>query len=355
MTKKTKVASVGFVSVAIALAVVLIFFGLQVLKSPVSSDTTEVVFEVNPGESLAQISNELQTKKLIRSSKIFQLYAKIKGTAAKFKVGEYALNRAMTPDEIINVIVSGKSLTRSITVAEGLNLFDIAQIFEKNKIGTVEEFSKLVHDKTFIRSLLNENIPSLEGYLFPETYKVTKFDGAKSVITQMVNRFLAVWKEIEPEAKQVGWSRHQIITFASIIEKETGAGSERPLVSSVFHNRILKKMKLQTDPTVLYGMALAQGKMPLNITRADLQTPTPYNTYTIPGLPPTPIANPGRESILAAIRPAKSEYLFFVSQNNGTHVFSESIQQHNKAVKEFQLNAKARENKSWRDLKKAKK
>lgn len=335
----------------IALVAVSLFLGYQILKTPVSTDKTEIVFEVSPGSTLNQISGELQAKGLIRNSKTFQTYAKVKGLASKFKVGEYSLNQAMTPDEIMATLVSGKSITRNVTFAEGLNLYDIAQIFEKNNIGTKEEFFKLVHDREFIKSLLNENITSLEGYLFPETYKVTKFEGTRSVLAQMVNRFVSVWKEIESETQTIGWPRNQIVIFASIIEKETGASFERPMISSVFHNRLLKKMRLQTDPTVLYGIAVKQGKMPTNITKSDLLTPTPYNTYIIAGLPPTPIANPGREALLAAVRPEKSNYLFFVSRNNGTHVFSENIQQHNKAVREFQMNSKARAGKSWRDLK----
>lgn len=355
MTKKTKVASFGIVSMTVAIAIVALFFGYQLLKSPVSSDKTEIIFEVSPGTSLAQISGELRVKGLIRNSRIFQIYATLRGLASKFKVGEYSLNQAMTPDEIMMVVVSGKSIARTVTIAEGLNLYDIAQIFEKNRISTVDEFFKIVYDRQFIKSLLNENVISLEGYLFPETYKITKFEGAKAIITQMVNRFLTVWKEVDPEARGIGWSRAQVVTFASIIEKETGASFERPLVSSVFHNRLVKKMRLQTDPTVLYGMAVKQGKMPTNITRNDLLTPTVYNTYTIMGLPPTPIANPGKEALLAALKPAKTNYLFFVSQNNGTHIFSENIRQHNKAVKEYQMNAKLRVNKSWRDLKQPKK
>lgn len=355
LTKKTKVASFGVLSLIVAASVVALFFGYQLLKAPVSSDKTEIVFDVSPGETLTVISNELQTKGLIRNSKSFQLYAKALGLASKFKIGEYSLNRAMTPIEIMSVIVSGKSMARNITIAEGLNLFDIAKIFEEKNICTQEEFFKLVYDKEFIKSLLNENLPSLEGYLFPETYKITKFEGAKSILTQMVNRFTSVWQEVEPKAKNLGWTRNQVVTFASIVEKETGAGFERPLVSSVFHNRLVKKMRLQTDPTVLYGMALKQKKMPNNITKSDLLTATAHNTYTNYGLPPTPISNPGKEAMLATLQPAETKYLFFVSQNNGTHVFSENMQQHNKAVQQFQMSSAARENKSWRDLKKAEK
>lgn len=356
MTKKSEIASLGFISLVVAITAAVLFFGNQLLKSPVSSDKTEIVFDVSPGSTLTQISDNLQNAGLIRNSKSFQLYAKAKGLASKFKVGEYSLNQAMAPDEIMDAIVSGKSITHNLTIAEGLNVYDIAQIFEKNKIATQDEVLKLVRDKIFIKSVLNEDLTSLEGYLFPETYKITKFEGAKSVLIQMVNRFLIVWKEIEPQVApilQQGWSRNQIVTLASIVEKETGASFERPLVASVFHNRIAKKMRLETDPTVLYGLALQQGKMPTNITKNDLRTPSSHNTYTIGGLPPTPIANPGKEALLATLKPTRSNYLFFVSQNNGTHVFSENIDQHNAAVRDYQLNPKARENKSWKDLKQA--
>lgn len=362
MTKKLGIASISLISFIIAITSAVLFFGHQLLKSPVSSDKTEVVFDVSPGSTLVQISNNLQDAGLIRHSKSFQLYAKAKGLASKFKVGEYSLNQAMTPDDIMGVIVSGKSIAHNLTIAEGLNIFDIAQIFEKNNVGPKEEFLKLIHDKIFIKSLFsdpastNENLTSLEGYLFPETYKITKFEGTKSVVTQMVNRFLVVWKEIEPQVTpliQQGWTRNQIVTLASIVEKETGASFERPIVSSVFHNRITQKMRLQTDPTVLYGLALQQGRMPTNITKNDLLTPSSHNTYTIGGLPPTPIANPGKEALLATVKPARTNYLYFVSQNNGTHAFSETFEQHNNAVKDFQLNPKARENKSWKDLKQA--
>lgn len=350
MNKKFKVFSFGVGSLLGATIAVLIFFSYQILWSPISSDTTEIVFEVSPGSNLINISNKLFSYGLIRHSRIFQTYAKFKGQANKFKVGEYSLNRTMTPDQIMAVLVSGKSRTKNFTIAEGLNLYDIADLIEKHQIGTKAEFFKLVRDPIFIKSLLNENLPSLEGYLFPETYLYSKFDDLKSVIAQMVKRFLQVWSNIEPMATHLGWTRNQIVTFASIVEKETGAVHERPLVASVFHNRLQKKMRLQTDPTVLYGMALKLGKMPNNITKKDLLTPTTHNTYTNFGLPPTPIASPGKDALMATIQPAKTEYLFFVSQNNGTHVFSENIQQHNKAVQDFQLNRKARENKSWRDL-----
>lgn len=353
MTKKLKVASIGIISVVAAITITLSYFGYLLFKKPVSEDKTQILFDVSPGATLNQIANSLQEQRLIRNAKSFSVYVKAKGQASKLKVGEYALNAAMTPDDIISLLVSGKTVTRNLTITEGLNIYDIADLFEKNSISSKDEFIKLVSDKELIKQLLNEDVNTLEGFLFPETYKVGKYDGTRAIITQMVNRFNTVWKEIEPEAQKSKWTRKQIVTFASIVEKETGASAERPLVSSVFHNRLNKKMRLQTDPTVLYGMSVKLGHMPKNITKSDLLTPTPYNTYTMFGLPPGPIANPGKEALLAALNPAKTDYLFFVSKNDGTHVFSENLQQHNRAVQQFQMDAKARANKSWRDLNKS--
>lgn len=317
-----------------------------------SKDSTEVLFDVSPGASMTQIVNDLQDKGFIRNSNLFMMYARLRKMSSKLKVGEYALNKTMNADQILSVLASGKSVTRNFTVAEGLTQFDIAEIFEKSGYGTKAEFFKLVRDKEFIKSLLNEDLESLEGYLFPETYKITKFETMRSIVTQMVKRFLLVWSKYEVAAKEKKWTRNQAVTFASIVEKETGASSDRPLVSSVFHNRLAQKIKLQTDPTVLYGIAMLKGQMPNNITKLDLVTPTRYNSYTNYGLPPTPISNPGEDAIKAALMPASTKYLFFVSRNDGTTLFSETYAAHSSAVKTFQMNSKAREGKSWRDLKK---
>lgn len=352
MTKKVKLFLIGISCSLIAIIVAVSFFANQFLGSGVSNDTAEILFDVPPGSGMTQIAFDLEQKGLIRNGNLFMFYARFKKMTSRLKIGEYSLNRSLTPDQILNILASGKSVTRNLTIAEGLNIFDIAGIFEQTNLGSKQEFIALVRDKEFIKSLLGEEVESLEGYLFPETYKITKFEGMKSVATQMVRQFLTVWSRYEALAQQKKWTRNQLITFASIVEKETGAGFERPLVSSVFHNRLVKKMKLQTDPTVLYGVALEKGEMPTNISKLDLLTPTRHNSYTNYGLPPTPICNPGEEAIRAAFQPAKTNYLFFVSKNDGTHVFSETYANHNNAVKGFQVNAKAREGKSWRDLKK---
>jgi UPF0755 protein len=351
--KKSWMVLVGAVlALVIAVGAAAGFFFFSFKKGAPSKIAQDVIYEVQPGRSFNSIAAELEGKGLVTNGNFFSIYARIVGERSKLKVGEYLLKTDMTPDQVLEVITSGKSIARSFTVSEGLSIYEISELYQKEGFGTAEDFMKWVKDPTLIKSLLGEQRESLEGYLFPETYMLTKFTDTKALISNMVRRFLYVYNEVIPLAQITGMSRHEIVTLASIVEKETGAPEERPVISSVFHNRMKKGMRLQTDPTVIYGKALTLGKIVINITKADLLTPTRYNTYTISGLPPGPIANPGREALLAAVTPDQTEYLFFVSRNDGTHVFSKDYKGHSDAVKSFQLDRKAREGKSWRDLKK---
>ncbi len=350
MTKKIKMMIGTFSLFITAVSATILFFGYQFLGSGTSNDSAEILFDVMPGQSMSSVAINLESQHLIKNAWLFTKYSRFSGANSKLKKGEYALNKTMTPNQVLSVITSGKSVMRSLTIPEGKNIFDIADILEKSGFGTKADFFKLIKDPDFIQNQLGEKLESLEGYLFPDTYKVTKFDTQKEIVQQMLNHFINVYKDLEPEIKKLNWTRNKLITFASIVEKETGRPSDRVIVSSVFHNRLKINMKLQTDPTVLYGKAVSLGEMPNNITRADLQTPTRHNTYTNYGLPPTPISNPGRDAILAVINPANTKYVYFVSRNDGTTVFSENLSQHNAAVQKFQMNAKNREGKSWKDL-----
>ena len=330
------------------------FLWTQFAHEKNSEDSSEVIFEVKTGMSFPHIVKQLHALGVVNNASMFSLYAKVKGEAGKMKVGEYGLRKDLTPGEVLAIINSGKSIGRDFTVPEGLSIYEIAEMYEEEGFGTQSEFLKTVKDKEFIKSLTGQELDSLEGYLFPETYSVTKFTETKALVTMMYQRFSKIWSEIEPLAKGAILNKHQIVTLASIVEKETGAPEERPVISSVFHNRLKLGMRLQTDPTVIYGKADLTGKIVINITRADLTTPTKYNTYTIPALPPGPIAAPSKEALLAAIQPAGTDFLYFVSKNEGTHTFSKDYAGHLKAVKKFQLDPSAREGKSWRDLKKNK-
>ncbi len=195
----------------------------------------------------------------------------------------------------------------------------------------MSQYLKLAFDQKFVRKLTGQPLSSLEGYLFPESYQFTRYTKADKILETMVGQFKKNFAEILPPYP-FNWTSHQVVTLASIIEKETGAEFERPVIASVFHNRVKKRMRLQTDPTVIYANALRDKKIKIDIKRADLQRDHPYNTYTRSGLPPGPIANPGLEALKAAVNPEESEYLFFVSQNDGTHIFSKTYQEHKTAV-----------------------
>ena len=323
----------------------------QFVNTGASQKKKSVVYEVVNGSTFKKVANDLQQQGVITNALFFEVYARLIHQDNKVKVGEYGLDTQMKPLQVLKVITSGKSIGRTITLKEGLNIFEIGDIFERAGVGTKQEFLRWARDKQFISNLLKENVETAEGYLFPETYTVTKYMSVKDVIIAMVKRFESVYAEVEPNIEIKGLNRHQIITLASIIEKETGAPEERRIISSVFHNRLNKKMRLQTDPTVIYGVVEQTGQSKINITKKDLLTPTRYNTYSIFGLPPGPIANPGREALLAAVSPEDTPYLFFVSQNNGTHIFTETYEEHSKAVRTYQMNPKMRQGKSWRDLK----
>lgn len=306
--------------------------------------------EIQPGQNTQVLARELQNQGLISDAHAFHRLGRTLRYWNKLKVGEYEITSDMTPLRIFEVLDSGISLAVVVTVQEGKNMFQIAELLESKGFGSQKTFVSLFKDPSLIESLrLSDPPPSrLEGYLYPETYHFPRRADPKSIIQTLVNRHK---KAIQPEhlqkAQRLGFSYHQWVTLASIIEKETGAPEERPRISSVFHNRLKKKMRLQSDPTTIYGI---WEQFNGNLRRKDLQGKTPYNTYAISGLPAGPICNPGEKALQAALLPEKSDYLYFVSKNDGTHHFSSTFQEHDAAVKKFQLDRSAREGKSWRDL-----
>jgi UPF0755 protein len=338
------------VSFVMLLVVILMGRAVIVVFVPGGSADRPVVVDVPPGTPFVRVARELQDKGLIASALEFRIYAKLAGTQDSVKVGEYALDGDMNFIEIMERLSSGRGILHPVTIPEGFNIYEIAQRIDESGLLGRDEFLRTVKDPALVKELLGESRPSLEGYLFPETYQITKYSTSGELVRSMVRRFFEVYNTaVEPNAR-IKMPRHDIVILASIIEKETGAPEERGLISSVFHNRLQKNMLLQTDPTVLYGILEQTKVMKNNITKEDLQTPSRYNTYTQRGLPFGPIANPGAAALLAAVQPETSDYLFFVSRNDGTHVFSRTYADHNKGVREFQLDRKAREGKSWRDL-----
>ncbi len=316
-------------------------------RSGIAEDV--VLIDVAPGRSFTHISEDLAQQELVASAWGFRLYARFKGVDRQLKVAEYELHRGMSPLEILNTLTSGKGKSYSITIPEGTNLFEVAAALAAKGFGAKSQFLELFQSKALARELLKADVEDFEGYLYPETYFFSKYTTPKEILRALVARFEIVFRSL-PKNSRSGLTPHQIVTLASVVEKETGASQERPLIASVFFNRLRLGMKLQSDPTIIYGIWRETGQEIKNIRRRDILSPTAYNTYTVSALPKGPIANPGREALQAVIQPAESDYIYFVSRNDGTHVFSKTLQEHNQAVKAFQLDSKARMGKSWRQL-----
>jgi len=294
------------------------------------------IVSVAPGESFGMLSARLEKAGVIVSDIRFKILARLSGDDKRLRAGEYALSAAMTPMEIIDILASGKVLLHRLTIPEGYTIDQVAAEVEKAGLASAEEFSRLARDPSMVTELQLDG-PSLEGYLFPDTYHFPREVSARGIITTMASAYQSlVTDEWRNRARELDLSMHDIVTLASIIEKETGDPSERPIIASVFHNRLKKRMRLESDPTVIYGIESFDG----NITRRHLSSATPYNTYVIRGLPPGPIANPGRAALEAALYPAKTDYLFFVSKKDGTHYFSKNIAEHTEAVRKYQLRRK---------------
>ncbi len=297
-------------------------------------DTSTTIFEVPPQSTFKGIARDLESQGLIRSRWSIIAFAKIRGQDTSIMAGEYEFSPSMRPDEILEKMASGKMFLRKITLKEGESMREIGPDLEKQGILQQLDFEKALSDGGLLQEL-GITATSLEGYLFPNTYQFPRNTPAKKIIEtmheQLQKRWLPEWDE---RLTQLSMTKHQLLTLASIIEKESGSTDEQPLISSVFHNRLSKGMKLQADPTVIYGIPNFNG----NITKEDLQTPTPYNTYVITGLPPGPIANPGLSAIKAALYPATSNFLYFVANGQGGHVFSETLEQHNESVNMYQKN-----------------
>jgi UPF0755 protein len=300
---------------------------------PSGNDISEKVITVLPGQNFKMIASQLVGAGIIRESLRFKVFARFKGYDKRIKAGEYKLSAALSPKQVLEIMVSGKVALYKITIPEGYSLVQIAGIFSKMGLAEAPVFIKSATDPAIV-SALGVDADSLEGYLFPDTYLFPKGLPLDEILGTMVNRFLEIFSaDWQERARQMDMSVHQVVTLASIIEKETGAAFERPLISSVFHNRLAKNMRLSSDPTVIYGIKNFDG----NLTRKHLTTATPYNTYLNKGLPPGPIANPGLASLEAALYPAETDYLYFVSKKDSTHQFSTTFKEHNRAVRKYQL------------------
>ncbi len=301
-------------------------------ETPMGDSDRPMAVSIPSGQVFGETVRQLQLAGIIRSPRRFEILARLKGLDTKIQAGEYWLSPDATPEKLLQQLATGKVRLHALTLPEGSTIRQYAAIIDEKGLSSAEGFLSAAADAALAREY---GIPgdTLEGYLFPDTYHFPRGLPPKHLVDHMIARFWSLFKpEWEARARDLNMTLHEIVTLASIIEKETGAAAERKLISSVFHNRLNRNMRLQSDPTVIYGLKNFNG----NITKKDLETPTPYNTYTIGGLPPGPIANPGAGALEAALYPAKTNHLYFVSRNDGTHHFSGSLKEHNRAVRQYQ-------------------
>jgi peptidoglycan lytic transglycosylase G len=297
---------------------------------------TEQFVEIPPGARSLTIGERLVAGGVIRDAQTYRLALWLSGQGRHLKAGEYRFDRAMTPFEVIDKIARGDAYVVTLTFPEGLTIGEMSKIFETHGLGAASAFLDAAKDTSPIREL-DPAASSLEGYLFPETYAVGRKTDAPTLVRLMVGRFEHVFTQ---HLRDLAAARHlsirQAVTLASIVEKETANAEERPLVAAVYITRLGIGMPLQCDPTVIYALQQA-GHYTGNLRRDDLAFDSPYNTYRYRGLPPGPIASPGRASLEAAVHPADADYLYFVSRNDGTHIFAKTLEEHNRNVQKYQV------------------
>jgi UPF0755 protein len=305
--------------------------------TPLQGEGEQIPLEIPKGAGPRQVAHLLAENRVIDQAGTFYRYLRyIRRAAGKIKAGELAFRDNMTPEEVVDVLVEGTPLTRKITIPEGLRLDEIALLFSRAGLADAKEFEARARDPRLAQAL---GLPhtSLEGFLFPETYRFRKHTPVDSLLETLVNKYKESFSQaFRKRAREQGMTELEVITLASIVEKETGTAEERAIISGVFHNRLQKGWKLQTDPTVIYAEILTQGSFDGTIHRSDLERNHPYNTYLKTGLPPGPICSAGRAAIHAALYPKKTKYMYFVSKNDGTHKFCADLDCHNRWVSKYQ-------------------
>ena len=335
MDRKRRGALLSWGIVALLAVLLLAVHGYGTWGTSILAEQGQTI-EVRPGEAFSAMAHRLAREGVLRNPRFLRVLAGLRGDTGRIKAGQYVVQGRISPNQLLDFLVAGKGELSVLTIPEGYSLRDIANTLAAQRLGSAEEFLRLTHDPAFIAKLDLPFTPaptSLEGLLFPDTYFLYRGVNETTLVTVMVRQFRRrALPILQAGAAAVHLSPYDALILASIVEKETGVAAERPVVSAVFLNRLHDGMRLASDPTVIYGVPDFDG----NLTRAHLRTPTPYNTYTNYGLPPTPIANPGLPSIRAAVAPADVRYLYFVAKGNGTHQFSQDYTAHERAVDRFQ-------------------
>jgi UPF0755 protein len=321
------------------LAAVLALLAYQILTPPSHVGWTPRVVVIPKGSNSAAAVRLLAGSGVMRHPAAFRLLVLATRTGRKLHFGEYTFDTPLAPIDVWRKLVDGDVTKYTVTIPPGSNLYDIAGLLASKGLVTEEAFLDAAHDRMLL-ARLGIDTASAEGFLFPETYQLVKEQTPEEILEIFNRQFRKRFTDgMAAAARKQGFSVAQILTIASIIEKETAAPQEKPLVSAIIRRRLALGMPLQMDPTVIYGLRLF-GK---DITKKALQTTSPYNTYTTTGLPPGPIANPGMEAIEAALNPAKADYLYFVARADGTHAFSRTLEEHNRALARYRAVERTRE------------
>jgi len=322
---------------ALLAAVALLLTGIACYHyavSPVTALTTPTIVDIPKGAGFFRITEIMDDAGLVANRPFFWIVALVKGATRHIRAGEYEFTGPLSPSQIIEKLVRGEIKFYSVTLPEDITVSEVSRRLAADKLINEKEFLALASDREFLASQ-GVAADSVEGFLFPDTYKLDRSMTTREVMRILIRQF---WKEVTPqlkkEAEQMGLTLNQWVTLASIIGKESGNSPEKPLISAVFHNRLAKGMKLQSDPTAVYYLE-REGRPAKTVLRSHLKKDTPHNTYVIAGLPPGPIANPGLDSLQAALHPARVNYLYFVAKNDGSHQFSSSLGAHNLAISKY--------------------
>ena len=322
---------IRLLAAGVVLAVIVVAGSALILRQPGPPRRTPAVVTVEEGERFAEIAADLRRQDVLRHPLPLVVWARLTGQDRAVHWGEYLITTPLSPLELLTRLTGPPDPLHPVTVPEGLTVREVVRLLAMNGFGSEESFTCLLEDPVFLAS---EDLPpdGAEGYLFPDTYAFPLATPQERIVRTMVRRFREVFTPpLVLRAAALGLTEQEAVTLASLVEEETGRPEERRLVAAVFLNRLRRGMPLQSDPTVLYGRADA-GR---TLTRADLARPTRYNTYTIGGLPPAPIANPGQAALEAAVDPAPVDYLYFVARGDGAHEFTNTLAAHNAAVRRY--------------------
>ena len=301
------------------------------LARPAGDGKNIRILDFTEGSSLRKFAGELETSGIISSARLFLVYTRLRGADGRVKAGSYQFSDGLSPVEILRKLVAGEVFVYRFAVPEGYSIYQIAELLDGRGIFRKDAFLKQCFDRALLKEL-GIGGKSVEGYLFPSTYSIPPRMDEAGLVRMMVAQFDKVYgQRFAGRVEALRTSRNAVVTLASIIEKEAVNPAERPLVASVFWNRLKKGMPLQSDPTAVYGIRAFAGK----VSKQDIMRTTPYNTYLIRGLPPGPIGNPGSDAIEAVLAPAATPYYYFVAKKDGSHYFSATLEEHNRAVRTY--------------------